>query len=186
MRRIILAKMILGMVSASIALPALAQQLALDVKKPIEINADSLEVLQKEQKAIFAGNVIATQDKLRLNADVMRVHYRANKGNRQESEQAVSRIEVEGNVFLDTQEETARSKEGVYDVDKNTITLMGNVVLTRGENVVKGENLEYDLVTGRSKVIGSGGISASTTTTGSKPGRVRGLFVPEQTQDEAK
>ena len=162
------------------ALPVHAQALkGFDTDTPIEITADALEVLQKDEKAIFKGNVIAKQGKLQLNAAQMTVHYR--NANKTANAQGVSKIEVVGDVFLSTPDESARSKQGLYDVDKNKITLLGDVVLSRGENVVKGEHLQYDLVTGRSQIVG--GATATTGGAGGEKapkGRVRGLFVPEK------
>ena len=146
---------------------------------PIEITANALEVLQQEEKAMFKGEVVATQGKLQLTSDVMIVHYRS--ADKKGDAQAVSKIEVDGNVFLSTPDESARSHHGTYNVDGNMITLKGDVVLTRGENVVKGAVLEYDLTTGRSQIVGDkGGVAASTSEDGGSTGRVRGLFVPEK------
>ena len=50
----------------------------------------------------------------------------------------------------------------------NTVTLSGNVVLTQGPNVLRGERLIVDLNSGVSRIeAGKGG-----------SGRVQGLFVP--------
>ena len=46
-----------------------------------------------------------------------------------------------GNVFMSSPEETAQGEFGVYDVDGALLTLEGSVVLTRDENVVRGERL---------------------------------------------
>ena len=46
-----------------------------DSSLPIEITADSLEVLQDQKIATFAGNVDAVQGDLVLSADQLRVHY---------------------------------------------------------------------------------------------------------------
>lgn len=150
-----------------------------DTEKPVEITADALEVLQKEQQAIFKGNVVATQGDMRLSAETMKVFYRTGEQAKGDA-QAVSKIEVQGNVFLATPDESARGKSGLYNVDDKKITLKEDVVLTRGENVVKGQVLEYDLVTGRSRIVGAGEVgSTSKEGDGGKKGRVRGLFVPQ-------
>ena len=47
-----------------------------DPSLPIEITADSLEVLQRDQVAVFSGNVDAVQGAFVLSADRVRVHYR--------------------------------------------------------------------------------------------------------------
>ena len=49
-----------------------------DTSLPIEITADSLEVQQDEELAIFTGNVDAIQGDLNLRADKLVVYYRAN------------------------------------------------------------------------------------------------------------
>lgn len=144
-----------------------------DSKAPVEITADSLEVLQQQKKAIFNGNVIATQGKMNLKADKMTVYY----SGADTSGKSISKIDVDGNVFLTTGTETARGSSGVYNVVNDFITLNGNVVLTRENNVLKGSKLEYDIKNGRSKLIGG-----VTTTTAGQPagtGRVQALFIPE-------
>lgn len=163
---------------ALLTTPAAAQDVKLDAEQPIEITADSLEVMQKEQMAIFIGNVVAVQGDMRLTSERMEVHYRTGEQAKGDA-QAVSRIKVVGDVLMRTSTETARSKTGVYDVDANLLTLNGDVVLTRGENVVKGESLAYDLTTGKSRIAGAGGVATSTQGgEGGSKGRVRGLFVP--------
>ena len=143
-------------------------------KAPIDISADSLEVLQNQKKAIFSGNVIAKQSDMTLKASKMTVYYSA----KDTTGKGISKIDVEGNVFLATAKETARGASGVYDVVNDFVTLNGNVVLTRDNNVLKGNKLEYDIKNGRSKL--SGGTSTTTNSGTSKTGgRVQGLFIPE-------
>lgn len=152
-----------------------------DSKKPIDITSDALEVQQEKQLAIFTGNVVAVQGNMRLTSQVMTVHYRSGGENAGEGEQGISRIEVEGDVFLKTVDESARGKSGVYDVENERLTLNGDVVLTRGENIVKGDALQYDIATGRSRILGAG-VTAESLKTGEgsgQKGRVRGRFVPE-------
>ena len=63
-------------VGAVPAVPGLhAQSLQHDSSLPIEITADSLEVLQDRKVATFTGNVDAVQGDLVLSADLLRVHY---------------------------------------------------------------------------------------------------------------
>lgn len=170
---------LLTLILLTAAATAQAQEMKLDTKQPIEITADSLEVSQKEQNATFIGNVVAVQGKMRLTSDKMKVFYRTGEQAKGDA-QAISRIEVDGSVFMTNDSETARSKSGVYNVDANKLTLKEDVVLTRGENVVKGAVLEYDLVTGKSQIVGAGVTAGGSdnASEGGKKGRVRGLFVP--------
>ena len=52
---------------------------------------------------------------------------------------------------------------GVYDKAADTVVLTGNVVLTQGTNITKGDKLVYDLKSGHATVSG---------------GRVVGMFTP--------
>ena len=140
-----------------------------DSAAPIEITADTLEVRQSENLAIFRGDVDAIQGDMLLKADMLVVHYRENK--QSADEPGISQIDAEGNVFVSSPNETAQGARGIYDVDNKKIWLTGQVVLTQGDNIIQGEQLELDLVSGKSKVL-------SATTGDSK--RVRGLFVPKK------
>lgn len=155
-----------------------AQGLQHDTSLPIEITADSLEVLQAQETATFTGNVDAVQGDMVLSADQLRVHYQGNGDSAPATEGASSirRIEAEGNVFMSSPRETAQGEAGVYDVQSSQVTIEGSVVLTQGDNVIRGDRLEIDLVSGRSRMLAavpsSAGASASQ--------RVRALFVPKE------
>ena len=133
-----------------------------------EVTADTLEVRQLENVAIFEGDVEAKQGELVLNADTLTVHYREGEGS--QGNLGISRIDAESNVFVSSPNEMAQGQRGVYDVENGRIDLAGDVVLNQGNNVVKGETLTMDLESGVSLVSGG-----ST--------RVRGLFEPEDEEE---
>ncbi len=139
-----------------------------DVDQPIEISADSLEVLQDEEVAVFRGNVDAVQGNIRLRADELKVHYRA-KGTATSATGSIVRIDARGSVFVSSPTETAQGDVGVYNIETNEITLTGKVVLTRGKNVIRGQRLVLNMATGHSRIDGGG-----------TSGRVRGYFVPSK------
>lgn len=142
-----------------------------DADKPIEIDADALEVHQEEQLAIFTGNVVVVQGRNELRADQVKVHYRQDKGSGGGDAAvngAIRQIDAVGNVQVASPSETATGDAGVYDVDARLITLTGNVVLTRGQNVLRGRKLTMYLASGESRLESGEG------------GRVRGLFVPDR------
>ena len=161
---------------------ALAQGLEdqLDTDKPIEIVADSLEVLQEDQIAVFRGNVDVTQGQIRLRANQLKVYYKSREeGGGDSIASSISRIDALGRVFISSPSETAQGDKGIYYVDRREIALSGKVVLTRGNNVIRGQRLVMNMETGRSKIDG-GAATASTGGAGSagKSGRVRSVFVP--------
>ncbi len=147
----------------------------LDSDQPIEITADSLEVRQQEGIAIFAGNVDSIQGRMRLRADTLIVYYRTDGtgGSGMPTQGAISRMHAKGRVFVSSPTETAQGDDGVYDVANRVITLTGKVVLTRGDNVVRGTRLVLNLDTGVSKIEGAPGTASGRQ-------RVKGLFVPKK------
>lgn len=142
---------------------AQAAATAIDVRAPIEIVADALEVQQDRRTATFAGNVNATQGPMILRADTLKVAYAAGGG-----ANAITHLDATGKVFLSTPQETAQGAAANYDVGTGIITLTGSVILTRGENVIRGEKLVLNLASGASRMEGGAGAD----------GRVRALVEP--------
>lgn len=156
-------------------LPAVVVAQTLDSKQPIEISADTLEVLQNQQQAIFSGNVIAKQGSINMKSARMLVYYKNGGagGDGAGAVKGISKIEADGGVFFASPRETAQGAKAIYNVDTQTIQMMGDVVLTRDKNVLKGTQMVYNLATGKS-VLSSSGVG------GAGGGRVKGLFVPNQ------
>jgi lipopolysaccharide export system protein LptA len=164
-------------------------------KLPVEIHSDALDVFQNENKAIFKGNVIAKQGDKTMRSAVMTVFYRDTgakpapvdsvEGVKAAASAPVTqgegiyRIEAEGSVVFTTPEETAIGERAIYDVDADTIDLTGgNVTLTRGQNVLKGNRVIHNMTSNRSILTAGNG-------PGGKPARVHGLFVPESKKPKA-
>jgi len=148
---------------------------AFDTNQPIEIAADSLEVQQNQQLAVFIGNVQVIQGEMRLKANRLTVYYSDDTATRKakstDSAPQISKIDAVGNVFLSSPRETAKGEKGTYDVLNKKINLFGNVVLTQGKNVLRGQKMTLDLLSGKSRIEGGSGTSG---------GRVRGIFVPQK------
>ncbi|NBX03617.1 MAG: lipopolysaccharide transport periplasmic protein LptA [Alphaproteobacteria bacterium] len=178
--RILQCTFLFGLVTVSAA-HAVEAPKKFDNNQPIEITSDSLEVLQEQNRATFVGHVVAIQGDMRLKSDKMIVHYhKAAEGEAKAAsggQGSIEKIEVEGNVFLTSPEETAKGDTGLYEVTGRTLTLDNHVVLTRGQNVLKGDHLVYNLDTGKSVITSANG---QTQSTDGKKQRVRALFVPEK------
>ena len=71
-------------------------------------------------------------------------------------------------------DQTATSTWARFDVKSQTVTIWGDVVLSQGENVIKGDRLVIDLKTNRSRFENQGDVA-----TGKRP-RVRMLVIPNK------
>jgi lipopolysaccharide export system protein LptA len=138
-----------------------------DVEQPIDISADNLEVQQDKNLAVFSGNVIAVQGQIELRAVQLRVWYRpagpSTAGGTGGDDGTIIRIDAIDQVFVSSASETAQGDLGIYDVPEQRLTLTGSVILTRGENVLRGNKLVMNMATRQSHISGS---------------RVHGRFVP--------
>jgi lipopolysaccharide export system protein LptA len=63
-------------------------------------------------------------------------------------------IEAKGEVVVVQQDQRATGDTATFNMRENTVTLVGNVVVTRGSNVLRGQRLVVDLTTGVSKMDG--------------------------------
>jgi lipopolysaccharide export system protein LptA len=146
--------------------------------QPVQIEAASLEVRDKDKMAVFTGNVVVTQGDTVMKCKELRVYYdqddakdganpkagtmkaaKPGPGGRQ----SIRRLEALGGVIVTTKDQTATGAKGVFEMKTNTVTLSGGVVIAQGNNVLRGERLVVDLTTNFAKV------EAGT-------GRVQGIF----------
>jgi lipopolysaccharide export system protein LptA len=170
-------------------------------KDPIDIESDVLVVRDKEKYATFKGNVKAVQGTTTLRARELKVYYvggdsLASGGKAQGEGQAapapapetkvadakagaekgqdtqITKIEAMGEVVITSDDDqTTTSDSALYDLPAQLVTVTGNVVLTQGENVLKGDRLVIDLKTGESRFEQAGDAAAG--------GRIRALFKPK-------
>ncbi|MGL4728692.1 MAG: LptA/OstA family protein [Bosea sp. (in: a-proteobacteria)] len=162
---------------------------SMNSKEPIKIDADRLDVFDKESRAVFAGNVVAVQGETTVRCSVMTLFYEPRGQGRQAgaatqtapqpapqpaaarqagapNDGAIRRIECTGPVTVISKTQTATGDNAVFDRVSNKVILTGNVALADGQNITRGEKLIYDTQTGVANVE-------------TKPGgRVKGLFIP--------
>ena len=67
--------LLLGHVALADSAPAGGGLMSTEAKGPVAIEADSLEVFDKEQKAIYSGNVVVTQGETVMKAQKMVIFY---------------------------------------------------------------------------------------------------------------
>lgn len=138
--------------------------------QPVQIESDTLEVRTKDNVATFSGSVHVIQGDTDMRSQSLVVFYEENSAKRTGVKTAqpgpagnsqVKRLEANGSVVVLQKDHIATGDKGIFDMRANTVTLAGNVVLTQGKNVLRGERLVVNMTTGVSRVEG---------------GRVQGLF----------
>ena len=161
-------------------------------KGPIKIDADRLDVFDKESKAIFAGNVVAVQNDSTIRCSSLTVHYKRDRdkdpgkdsGKPADAAEAekpkdanalagngIRKVECAGPVTVSQKDQVATGDNAVFDQEAKRIVLTGNVVLSQCQNVTRGSRLVYDMATGRANMDPVAG------------GRVSAMFVPGQGGD---
>ena len=155
--------------------------------QPVHIEAATLVVRDKEKIATFSGDVKVVQGDTTMKSKSLVVFYEPDTEAEKASavakpegksmqaaqpgpggEQKIKRLEAHGNVVVIQKDQTATGELGIFDMKTNTVTMTNNVVMTQGQNVLRGDKLIVDLTTGVSRVeSGKNG-----------QGRVQGLFLP--------
>jgi lipopolysaccharide export system protein LptA len=138
--------------------------------QPVKIQADRLEVRDKDKVATFTGNVHVTQGDTEMRSRALVVYYEDSAkgavGNApaagKSEQQQIRRIEATGGVRVIQREQNAVGDTGIFDVQSNTVTLTGNVVVIRGKDVVRGQRLVVDLNTGVSHMESAAGGQVET------------------------
>jgi lipopolysaccharide export system protein LptA len=132
--------------------------------KPIKISSASLEVRDKDKVATFSGDVHLVQGDTTLRSKTLVVFYDdesapkpapkpiAGAPDAPPMSQQIRRVEAKGGVLVTQKDQTATGESGIFDMQANTVTLLGNVVISQGQNVVKGDRLTVDLTSGTSRV----------------------------------
>lgn len=161
-------------------------------KDPIKIDADRLDVFDRENRAVFVGNVVAVQGESTIRCSTMTVYYKRGKDSaakdaaskdasadagaeapapKNPAENGIQKVDCAGPVTVVQKDQVATGDHAVFDQDAKRIVLTGNVVLSQCQNVTRGQRLVYDMGTGRANMDPVAG------------GRVSALFVPGEKAD---
>ena len=170
--------------------PASAQQAAAPAQRDVSVEADQMEFVDAERKAIFTGNVDARRGDVKLTSQTLTVFYRqaeqagasaggssAGGGGTAPAQPAspegaaggssgatVTLLDARGDVVIVTPRERITGEWARIDVPQDMLTVGGNVTLTQGSSVLRGQKLDVNLKTNRTVMTG---------------GRVKGQFVPQ-------
>ena len=156
--------------------------------QPVHIEAATLEVRDKDKMATFSGDVRVTQGDTNLRCKTLKVYYEQDDANGDKNkslkaatpgpggQQRIKRLEAHGGVVVTQKDQTATGETGIFDMKSNTVTLNGTVVMTQGQNILRGDRLVVNLTSGVSRVeSGKNGHD-----------RVQGLFLPSNGPPDLK
>jgi lipopolysaccharide export system protein LptA len=161
-------------------------------KDPVKIEANTLEVKDKEKLAIFRGNVVVVQGDTTMRCRELEVHYEGNalggdprqkvpatkSQQKSESAQRIKRLVAIGGVIVTAKDQKAVGDKGTFEMATNIVVLDGNVVVTQGQNVMNGDRLTVNLTTSTSKLDGVKQQQGQQ--------RVKGVFVPSSMDKKDK
>ncbi len=152
-----------------------------DSNAAVDFAANSIEVQDRADRVVIAGNVRIAQAGLVMTADRVTVAYSRQGGT------DINRLDATGGVTVTKADESARGNVAIYDLDQRLITLIGNVELRQGANRLAGGRLLIDLTSGRATVDGRGGGPAAGAAdapgAANQAGRVTGRFsVPRRAE----
>ncbi|MGD9616342.1 MAG: LptA/OstA family protein [Alphaproteobacteria bacterium] len=163
---------------------------------------DSLEWYDGRQIAVARGDAVATRSGKTIKADILTA-YMHKEGQKpattatragpaaasrspssrgtarpgaiggQDGESRISRVDAQGHVVITDTLNTGRGDYGVYNGDTGIATLIGNVVIQRGDNVIRGQRGVMDLNKNIARMMPGG-------KAGEERQRVQGLFIRDQ------
>lgn len=151
-----------------------------DSDQPVNVEADSVEIDDQKQEAVFVGNVVLTQGTLMLKADRIIVKQGENgfQSGIATGKPAYFRQKREGSDdFIEGQAERLE-----YDGEAEKVEMFSNAKLNRGGDEITGNYISYNALTEFFEVKGGG---SNAGTPGSPPGRVRAVIQPRNSDGDS-
>jgi lipopolysaccharide export system protein LptA len=131
----------------ALALPCAATAKTADRQQPMDVEADHTEVgIGDDSDAVLTGNVVITQGTLEVRSDRATIQRRGGDI----SEVVLTGAPATLNQVNDNGEPMhATASRIVYDTSSDVVVLTGGVVIEQTRGTLRGENIKYDLKTGR-------------------------------------
>lgn len=120
-----------------------------EARKPIEILADSMEWNKQLGQAIAIGNAKAIQGQTTIKANKIIAVLS------EEKSQKIKELQATGKVVFFKDKQLATGDKATYYLNQDKVIITGNVELKKDGNIIKGEKLVIDFLSGLSKMEGS-------------------------------
>jgi lipopolysaccharide export system protein LptA len=118
-----------------------------DSNLPVEVTAETLDVNQNDNTAVFTGNVVIGQGEMRLSAPHVLMVYKTDQS-------GIQRLEARGGVTIVSGQDAAEGNEADYDIDSGIIELRGNVLLVQGPQALTSDKMMVDTRAGTARMTG--------------------------------
>ena len=115
-------------------------------RKPIEILADSMEWNKQLGQAIAIGNAKAIQGQTTIKANKIIAVLS------EDNSQQIKELQASGKVVFLKDKQLATGDKATYYINQDKVIITGNVELKREDNIIKGEKLIIDFLSGLSKM----------------------------------
>jgi len=150
-------------------------------KAPVDITSDHAVAYNNDCIAVWTGNAEALQNDARLKADVMTAYLEKNPSSKAGASGGsgacgdLLRLEATGSVYYVTPQQKVHGDKAIYVAADDTVTVIGDVVAVRGQNVLRGDRMVFNNKTGEGHMEGN-------ATGRNKADRPRGVFYPKQSE----
>ena len=186
--------------------PMLGATFKTDPKAPVDVESDTLDILDQSRMAVFKGGVVARQGTFVVRAAELTARYTGQSGLGLAQGQApvagtpgqgtqLTKIEARQKVVINSSDgRTATGDWADFDVRGNTAVVGGKVVVSEGQSVVEGTRLLIDMTTGQSRFEmeeGEAGNPAAQAQSACPEGqickgRIRAVFYPKEVEAAKK
>ena len=116
----------------------------------VEIEADRLDVDTQKGQALFQGNVKASKGDILVKGAMLTLKY-------DNTTQKVTSLIAENDVYVVWQDKEASCDKAVYQLDRNMMELIGDVVITKGQERLSGQKVIVDMASDTQVVEGGSG-----------------------------
>ena len=129
----------------------------------VNVEADSMEIIDADHKTVFRGNVVAKRPTDTIKADEMTVVSADEKQADGTMKSVTDHVDAKGNVTINTRDAVITGDSAKFDVAHDQLEVDGTVKVVQGTSVIHGQKLNVDLKTFHLNMAG---------------GRVSGNFTP--------
>jgi lipopolysaccharide transport protein LptA len=188
--------------------PMLGATFKTDTKAPVDVEADTLDILDQSRMAVFKGNVVTKQGAFVVRAAELTARYAGQTGLGLTQAQTsapgtpkqgaqLTKIEARQKVVIASSDgRTASGDWADFDVRGNTAVVGGKVIVSQGQSVVEGTKLLIDMTTGQSRFEMEEGQADNAAAAQASPAcpegqvcsksRIRAVFYPKEVEAAKK